>query len=139
MNRWEYEEEGCPLVGFGNVLKCLIVACLLFFLLCGVFGCSSVRYGTFAATSFGTDISASKASWEKYGADGSYETLEIDKGSKNGSESAHIGANLLMGIVTSLTGAAVNKSDPVKGAAVGLAGGISLTEVWQTIKEKAQQ
>ena len=135
MNKWQYEDETCPLQGLGNVIKMLLIAFLLSFLLCAAFGCSSIRYGSFEVSSFGTDVNADSASWSKHGADGSFETFQIEKADKNGTETAHTFANLAMGILSALTGAAVHKGDPVKGAAVGLIGGISLTELYQTGKD----
>jgi hypothetical protein len=132
MSRWQYEDETCPLQGFGNVIKALLIAFLLAFVLCAVFGCSSIRYGDFAVDSFGTDVEIKSAEWRK--GDGS-ESLIIKGAEKNGTESAHTAANLVMGILSALTGATVNNGDPLKGAAVGLVGGISLTEVWQTGKD----
>jgi hypothetical protein len=135
MNKWNYEDETCPLQGLGSIIKLLLIAFLLSFLLCSIFGCSSIRRGDFAVDSFGTDVAFKSAEWHATGPDGHSESLILKGADKNGTETAHTFANLAMGIVSAFTGAAVHKGDPVKGAAVGFLGGISLTEVWQTGKD----
>lgn len=132
MNRWNYEDEGCPLVALGHVIKAMAAAALLFYLLVCAFGCSSIRRGDFSVDSFGTDVAIKSAEWHK--GDG-YESLILKGAEKNGTETSHTFANLAMGIVSALAGAASNNGDPAKGAAVGFVGGISLTEVWQTGKD----
>jgi hypothetical protein len=134
MSRWKYEDETCPLQGLGNVIKALLIAFLLSFLLCAAFGCSSIRRGDFSVDSFGTDVAIKSAEWHKV--DGTCSESLILKGAeKNGTETSHTFANLAMGIVSALAGATSNKGDPAKGAAFGLIGGISLTEAWQTGKD----
>jgi len=133
-----YEEEN-PVKGIKNGLGVsLLLWLLLIWALSLCVGCSTIHYekDRLDVLSFGTDIHADSASWKKVNPDGSVETISFKGADKNASESTHTAANLFGGIMGAVIGGTASGGvGAIPGAAIGAASGLSLTEIWQTLKD----
>jgi len=95
-------------------------------------GCASVRKGDFSMTAWGLDPTARGLVWEKWGTNGTYEAIYIDRGSVNASKSVGSMAAMIGGIA----GAAIGAPAGPGGAAAGAAGGYGLGKAWDKLRGK---
>jgi len=97
-----------------------------------VAGCASVRKGDFEMTAWGLDPTARGLVWEKWGTNGTYEAIYIDRGSVNASKTAGSLASMLC----SIAGAALGTPAGPAGAAAGAAGGYGIGKWWDKLRGK---